>query len=412
MPPANLPVSSSTARRIFRKIGTPVYVYSEKELVRNLRSFQKAFPGPDNLVCYSLKANPNAAVCRVFSRMGAGADVVSGGELWRALRAGFPAGKMVFSGVGKTEEELALAVKTGILMINVESMEEMLALEKVAGRLKKKASFSVRINPDVDPHTHKYITTGKLGTKFGVSPREALSMYERAGKSRWLQITGMQSHLGSQISSVKPYSMALAVMLKLFDRLEKRGIGVKILDIGGGWAVPEDGIQEAPAILAKAILPGIKSRGLRLVIEPGRSLVASAGVLLTRVLYRKTSGNRTFVIVDAAMNDLIRPLLYSSKHPVVSFSPGKGRKARLDIVGPICESGDFLAKDIYMRVPERGTALAVLSAGAYGFSMSSQYNSRPRAAEVMVNFSGNEWKVIRKRETLSDLIRGEAQAGF
>ncbi len=293
-------------------------------------------------------------------------------------------------------------------MINVESQEEFKALEQTAARLRKRARFSIRINPGIDAHTHDYITTGRLGTKFGVQADEALKIYAAAKRSKWLEIKGIHAHLGSQISSAEPYIKGMHALLKIAERLKKTGIKLEYVDIGGGWAVDEDCRQKPLSELAQALIPMLREQnGLKLIIEPGRSLVAGAGMLLTKVLYRKTSAGKKFLIVDAAMNDLVRPALYGAKHPVAALFPGKGRVSKFDIVGPVCESGDFLAKDAVMPLPEQGDVLAVLCAGAYGFSMSSQYNSRLRPAEVLVSDSGKAWKIIRARETFSDLVRLE-----
>lgn len=392
--------------RIVRKIGTPVYIYSKEKITANLDAYKKAFSGLAPLFCYSMKANSNGAVAGLLAANGAGADVVSGGELYRALKAGFDPRKIIFSGVGKTGDEMSYALRSGILFINVESFEELEALERAAGRLKIKAAVSVRINPDIDPHTHKFIATGKIGTKFGVAFKEAGKLYAFIKKSRHLDPVGLHFHLGSQIASPEPYAKALAASAKFIRRLERNGVKLKYLDIGGGWGVKEGFDMLSPAILAKTAGPVVNELGLKLILEPGRSLVASAGALAVKTLYRKTSGRRGYVITDGAMNDLIRPAFYGSRHPVRPLVKRSGKAARFDITGPVCESGDFLAQGVSLPAPSRGDILLILSAGAYGFSMSSQYNSRPRAAEVLIT-GKNSWRLIRERETYMDLVKRE-----
>jgi len=393
-------------KRIVEKTGTPVYIYSAQKILDNLGAYKKQFASLQPLFCYAMKANSNGAVARLLARNGAGADVVSGGELYRALRAGFDPRKIIFSGVGKTAEELAYALRSGILFINVESFEELEALERAAAGLKLKAPVSVRINPDVDPHTHKFITTGKIGSKFGVAFKEAGRLYSFAKASRHLEPVGLHFHLGSQIDSPEPYAKALAAAANFIRRLEKDGVKLKYLDIGGGWGVKEGSEMLPPGILARTVGPAVKELGLALILEPGRSLVAAAGALAVRTLYRKKSGPKNYVITDGAMNDLIRPAFYGARHPVIPLVRRRGKSVRFDIAGPVCESGDFLAQDVGLPVPLRGDILLVLSAGAYGFSMSSQYNSRPRAAEVLIT-GKNSWRVVRKRETYKDLVAGE-----
>lgn len=397
-------VEGVPAERISARTGTPVYVYSAAAVVRSFRALKSAFSRRDPLICYALKANPNRAVCRLLAGEGAGADIVSGGELMRALAAGFPAGRIVFSGVGKTAEEMALALRRGVRMINVESEEELEALSSVARRLKRRAPMAVRVNPDIDARTHERITTGLSRNKFGVGAGRALSLYRAAVRDRWLSPVGIHCHLGSQIRKTGPYVRAARVLLKLVDALSAEGVRLAELDMGGGMgAAPAGGLS--PSALASAVLPLLRRRpDLRLVLEPGRMLVSGAGLLLTRVLYRK-EGRRRFIIVDAGMNDFQRPLLYGAEHPIVPVrGPGRA-KARADIAGPLCESSDLLAKGRVLVWPERGELLAVRDAGAYGFSMSSQYNSRPRAAEVLV--SGDRFRVVRRRETVTDLVRQE-----
>jgi len=392
-----------TLEEIAARVGTPVYVYSADILLRQVRAYKKAFPGA--LICYAMKANSSAALCRLLAREGLGADVVSGGELFRALRAGFRADRIVFSGVGKTAAELDLALSKKVLLVNVESAQELDALEAAARRRGVMARVSVRINPDIDPKTHKFISTGRSGTKFGVSFAEAEVMFRRAAASRWLFPSGAHMHLGSQIHSAGPYRRAARLMAAFARRLDAAGIKLSYVDMGGGWGAREGAEMAPPAALARALEPAAALEGAKLAIEPGRSIVAPAGLLLTRVLYTKKSGRKDFLVADAAMNDLMRPAFYGSRHPIVPLRPGRAAAGRFAVVGPVCESGDFIGEDISMRRPEPGGLLAVLSAGAYGMSMSSNYNSRPRAAEVLL--TGRGWKVVRRRETPLDLVRQE-----
>ena len=397
----------SLINKVASKFGTPIFIYSEKIILDSIKAYKSAFSKTDTLFCYALKANSNNSLCSILAKKGIGADIVSGGELFRALKAGFEPQKIVFSGVGKTEEELKYALKSDILMINVESFDELKVLERIASKVKKIAGFSIRINPDIDPQTHKFITTGKIGSKFGVSLKEAFLMYDYSKKSKFLNPIGLQVHLGSQIYSVKPYIMVVDLFVKVIKKLSASGIKIKYIDIGGGWGVDERKGMKSPSILAKVLNSKIKNlKGIKLIVEPGRSIMASAGILITKVLYKKKSGHKNFIIVDAAMNDFIRPALYGAKHPVYTLSPNKKKNIKADIVGPVCESGDFLAKDIRLPLPENGDLLAIGSVGAYGWSMSSQYNSRPRSPEVL--FKGkSEYKLIRKRESRQDLISSE-----
>ncbi len=397
----------SLIRKVVSKFSTPIFIYSEKIILDSIKAYKAAFSKTDVLFCYALKANSNNFLCSILAKKGFGADIVSGGELFRALKAGFKPENIIFSGVGKTEEELTYALKSCILMINVESFDELKVLEKTASVLKKIAGFSIRINPDIDSHTHKFITTGKIGSKFGVSLKEAFLMYDYSKKSKFLNPMGLQVHLGSQIYSASPYAMAVDLFIKVIKKLSASGIKIKYIDIGGGWGVDERKGMKPPAIFAKALNSRIKKlKNIKLIVEPGRSIMASAGILITKVLYQKKSGHKKFIIVDAAMNDFIRPVLYGAKHPVYNLFPKKRENIKADIVGPVCESGDFLAQDIKLPLPDNGDLLAIGSVGAYGWSMSSQYNSRPRAAEVLLNEKSG-YKLIRKRESLFDLILSE-----
>lgn len=390
--------------------GTPLYVYSAEKIRAQFRRFDRAFASVPHTVCYALKANSNIGVVNVLAKEGAGADIVSGGELARALKAGVPAARIVFSGVGKTEPEMAAALKAGILMFNVESAEELNALERVAARLRRAAPVSIRVNPNVAVDTHHHITTGKAENKFGVSLGETERLYRWAAQRPWLRLVGLQSHIGSQLLDVRPYGETLDKLLALMDRLEKAGIFLHVLDVGGGLGVAYKNDRSAdPDALARELLPRLKNRNVRLLFEPGRFLVAEAGCLLTRVLYRKEPGHKNFVIVDAAMNDLARPALYDAYHPIWPTRKATAARYVADVVGPVCESGDFLAKARAVPRPQTGDLWAVMAAGAYGFSMSSQYNTRPRAAEVLID--GKKAHLIRRRETFADLTRGESLPG-
>ena len=404
---AVLRVEGLSALALARRYGTPLYVYSAAAVRGRLEALRKAFKSRDPLVCYALKANSNRALCAVLARAGAGADIVSGGELARALRAGFSPEKTVFSGVGKTEEEMAAGLRAGLLAFNVESSEELDALARVAGRLKRRAPVSVRLNPDVNAGAHPHISTGRAENKFGVDVEEALVLYRRAARDKRLRVVGVQCHIGSQITDVAPYRRAAGCLAKTVKRLEEMGIGLSHIDVGGGIGIRYRDETPLPlAALASALEEAFAPwPHARLILEPGRFLVADAGLLLTRVLYRKKTAKRRFVVVDAAMTDLPRPALYGAWHPVEAVRPRPGRRRTADVVGPVCESGDFLARGRRLPPLARGDLLAVLKAGAYGFAMSSQYNSRPRAAEVLVD--GGRARLARRRETLKDLLASE-----
>jgi len=393
-------------KQIAAKVGTPVYVYSAPVFLKQVRAYKRAFKALDPLFCYAMKANSSRGLCALAAKEGWGADVVSGGELYRALRAGFKPEKIIFSGVGKTPQELEYALKAGILFVNAESFEEVLELERVAARLKLRAPLSLRINPDVDPHTHKFISTGKLGSKFGVSFEEALKIYMYAAESRHLKPVGAHFHIGSQVHSAGPYALAAGRLAAFMLKLASRGVNLAYADVGGGWGVKEGGEMADPAALARAVADVFQGSGFRVILEPGRSVCAPAGALLGKVIYRKSGGHKNYIVVDAAMNDLVRPALYGAKHPVALVGPGRGPEKVYDIVGPVCESGDFLAQGVRLRQPQPGQLLAVYSAGAYGFSMSSQYNSRPRAAEALITGAAS-WRLVRRRETYQDLVAAE-----
>jgi len=393
-------------RRIVEETGTPVYIYSHRTLLRHIRAYQDAFNSHPHLICFALKANSNPAILRIISRNGCGADVVSGGELFLALKAGIPARKIVYAGVGKTEEEIAYALKSRILMFNVESSEELKTIDMVAGRLALKAPIALRVNPDIDPVTHPYIATGLRESKFGIPIEEALENYLLARKLPNVEILGIHKHIGSQITDLSPFVDALKRVILLAMKLQKHGIMIRHLDIGGGLGIPYKGdeIPPDPARFSRAILPVIRGYNFNLILEPGRSITGNAGVMVTRVLYLKKQQDKTFVIVDGGMNDLLRPSLYGAYHEIIPVHKHKRKKIKVDIVGPICESGDFLAKGRMITRVEKGDLLSVMSAGAYGFTMSSNYNSRPRPAEVIVR--GKKFYIIRKRESYKDLVRG------
>lgn len=390
------------------KVGTPFYVYSAEKIRRQYHRWHKAYAAHPHTICYAMKANSNLAVLALLAKEGAGVDIVSGGELFRALRAGVEPARIVFSGVGKTPGEIKAALQAGILTFNVESPEELEAIHRVAAQAKRRAPVSIRVNPDVAVDTHHKITTGKADNKFGVAYHQAESLYLRAARLPWLKVVGIQAHIGSQILDVRPYKKTLEKLLNLVDRLEALGVHLHILDVGGGLGVTydNDGAPD-PSDKAKLLLPLLRGRGLRLLFEPGRFLVAESGALVTRVMYRKEPGHKNFVIVDAAMNDLARPALYDAHHPIWPVKKSSAAKPYVaDVVGPICESGDFMAKKRALAGrPAQGDLLALMAAGAYGFAMSSQYNARPRVPEILVD--GNKWWVVRERENLEDLIRGE-----
>ncbi len=391
---------------IARRHGTPFYVYSARTLRRHFRVFDEAFAGADHLVCYAMKALSNLSILGLFASMGSGFDIVSGGELARCLRAGADPARIVFSGVGKTDEEIAAALGAGILMLNVESGPEMRRVSEVAGRMKKNAPVSLRVNPDLDPGTHPHISTGHRDSKFGVPLSQVFEYYAEARSLPNLDIVGLSTHIGSQITETAPFAEAANKVASIVERLRADGFALKHLDLGGGLGIPYQEEPPPPALYAKSLLEPLKNLGLSIIVEPGRVLVGNAGVLVTKVLYIKETDVKRFIVVDGAMNDLIRPVLYEAYHAIM---PVRRRAARstvvADVVGPVCESGDFFARERELPEPESGDLLAVMSAGAYGFVMASNYNSRPRAPEILVD--GSEAHVIRERETFDDLVRAE-----
>lgn len=391
---------------IAQEVDTPFYLYSCATMERHFRVFDSAFRSVPHLVCYSLKANSNIALIRIFERMGGGADVVSGGELFRALKAGVSPAKIVFSGVGKTSQEIEYALENQILMFNVESSQELAVIDKQAGEMGARAPVALRINPDVDPRTHPHIATGLRENKFGIDFGQALSLFELARHLRNLDILGIDCHIGSQLIEVGPFVEALKKLKNLIAVLEKQGIEIRHLDLGGGLGITyQHEVPPPPSEYAQAILKEIEDLDVTLIFEPGRVIVGNAGILVTRVLYTKETSQKFFVIVDAGMNDFIRPSLYGSFQAILPVEKREGRQILADVVGPICESGDYLAKGRTIIEPKQGDLLAIMSAGAYGFSMASNYNSRPRVCEVLVR--GDTPFTIRERETCEDLIRGE-----
>lgn len=385
--------------------GTPAYVYSRTTLERHWRAFDEAFAGQSHTVCYAVKANSNLAVLNVLARLGSGFDIVSAGELARVIAAGGDAGETVFSGVGKTAAEIEFALQQGIRCFNVESIAELERINAVAGRLNLPAPVSIRVNPDVDAQTHPYISTGLKENKFGIAIDDAMQVYQRAAQLPHLQVLGVDCHIGSQLTTVAPFVDALQRVLALIDSLAAAGIEIQHLDIGGGLGIQyDDETPPTPQEYAEAIRAELAGRTLEVLLEPGRAIAGNAGVLLTRVEYLKPSEARHFAVVDAAMNDLLRPALYQSWQAIEPVCPREGETVNYDIVGPVCETGDFLGKDRPL-VLETGDLLAVRSAGAYGFTMSSNYNSRPRAAEIMVD--GQTHHLVRERETVASLFAGE-----
>ncbi|WP_297454465.1 diaminopimelate decarboxylase [Persephonella sp.] len=389
--------------------GTPVYIYSKKAIEDKINQYKEAFTGYPTQICYAAKANSNLSILKIFNKHGLGLDIVSGGELYRGLKAGFPAEKIVYAGVGKTDNELIQAIEAGILSFNVESLMELDVLNELAGKLGKKANVSIRINPDVDPKTHPYISTGMKKSKFGIDMEDAEEAFLKADKLPNLNLVGIHCHIGSQIMDVSPYKEAVEKTVELVLKLQKKGIKLKHIDIGGGLGIkykPEDNPPH-PKQLADIVIPVVKETGLKLLIEPGRSLIGEAGILVSRVLFLKDKGDKHFIIIDAGMNDLLRPAMYNAYHHIVSVKKKK-EKVVADIVGPICETGDFFALDREIDNVQRGNFIAVMSAGAYGFSMASNYNTRPRAAEVLVD--GNKTYLIRERETYDYIIQPELNA--
>lgn len=398
-------------QKIAHVVGTPLYVYSHATLKRHFEAFDTSFAEVPHIVCYSVKANSNLAVLRLFSELGGGADIVSGGELFRAIKAGVEPGKIVYSGVGKREDEMEYALREDILMFNVESRQELERLNAVAAKMGKQARIALRVNPDVDPQTHPYISTGLKQNKFGIPISEAVETYKYATTLDHIHVIGVDCHIGSQLTQIQPFVDALKKVKDLIIKLKGEAIDIKYLDLGGGLGITyKDEAPPHPTEYGEAIINETKDLGVTLIFEPGRVIVGNAGMLISKVLYTKEGEEKNFIIADAAMNDLARPSLYGSFQKVIPVKKSDEPEIVADVVGPICESGDFLAKDREIQPLKQGDLFAVASAGAYGFTMSSNYNSRVRAAEVMVK--GNSFQIIREREEFRDLIKGEKIPSF
>ena len=393
--------------QLAEEVGTPAFVYSQATLTRHFKAFESAFSELSPLICFAVKANSSMAVMNLFASLGGGADIVSGGELFRALNAGVPSKRIVYSGVGKTIDEMHEAIKADILLFNLESAQEMRVLNQVAGELGKKVPVGIRVNPDVNAKTHPKITTGMAKNKFGVPVDETIILFEQARDLTNLEIKAVSCHIGSQLTEISPFADTIERMASLVEKLRADGHTVEYLDLGGGLGITYD--REKPPLpdeYASALKSVINRLDIKLILEPGRVLVGNAGILLCKVNFTKRTALKRFFVIDAAMNDLIRPSFYDSYHGILPVKQKPGTEMVVaDVVGPICESSDFIARDRELPRFERGDLMAVMSAGAYSFAMSSNYNSRPRAAEVMVN--GAKYQVIRKRETYQDLIRGE-----
>ena len=394
---------------IAARVGTPCYVYSAAAILANFRAYDQTFGAMPHTICYAVKANGNLAVLRLLAEAGAGFDIVSGGELERVLAAGGDPGRMVFSGVGKSVAEMEAGLKTGILLFNLESAPELDSLARIATRLKKHARVALRVNPDVPADTHPYISTGLHKHKFGVPIAQARELYRQMARAKYLQAAGVSTHIGSQIRDFSSFGAAMERVAALVLELRRDGHDIQFVDAGGGMGINyRDGSEDFASLVAEysnAVAAPLDGLGVKLLLEPGRAIVGPAGVLLTRVMYRKTNGDKKFVIVDGAMNDLIRPSLYQAEHQITpaSFTPGENET--VDVVGPICESGDFFARDRELPVTKEGDLLAILDAGAYGMVLASNYNTRPRPAEILI--AGKTAKVIRRRETTADLLRAE-----
>jgi diaminopimelate decarboxylase len=396
---------------IVAKVGSPVYIYSNATLERHFRAFDDAFAAMPHTICFSVKANSTQSVLRTFINLGGGVDIVSGGELYRALKAGADPKKVVYSGVGKMDDEIGYALDTGILMFNVESEQELTRISKIASSLGKKAGIAIRVNPDVDPGTHPYITTGLKNAKFGITIERAMAEYTRAKALPGIDVIGIDMHIGSQLTKVNPFVDSIEKLKIMIGKLRGQGIDLQYFDCGGGLGIQyNDEEPPLPAAYGKEIVAATKSLGMHLVFEPGRNLVGNAGILVAKCLFTKARDDKNFIMIDAGMNDLARPALYGSFHGVLPVVKDQDGMILADIVGPICESGDFLVKDRQVPMFRQDDLMAFMSAGAYGFAMSSSYNSRPRVPEVMVK--GDKFETIRDREKIEDLIRGERIASF
>ena len=399
-------------QKIAAKIGTPFYLYSHATLTRHFKAFSEAFAGIEKLICFSAKANTNLAILKLFATAGCGLDIVSGGELFRGIQAGFTPDRIVYSGVGKRIDEIDYALKSDILMFNLESLDELKLISQRAGRLNRRARIAIRVNPDVDPKTHPYISTGLKKNKFGIDTAAALEGYRLAGSLENIEVIGIDCHIGSQITEAGPFEDALkSIKILVLQLKSDLGIQIQYIDMGGGLGITY--ADETPPSLkeyAKAFLKNLEGMGLTLILEPGRVLVGNAGILVTRVLYKKAGKGKNFIIVDAGMNDLMRPTLYNAFHAIEPIVRTQTLLTVADVVGPICESGDFLGVDRNLTEASADDLLAVMSTGAYGFVMSSNYCSRPRVAEVMVK--NNQYHVVKERETYQDLVKGESIPSF
>ena len=398
-------IENVLVENITKKFSTPSYVYSKKIILDNYLNFKKQFEDMNHLICFAVKSNPNIAILNLLVNNGAGFDIVSGGELQRVISAKGDPKKVVFSGVGKSQKDIELAIKHDILTFNVESEAELYRIQNTAKKLNKKASISIRVNPNVDPKTHPYISTGLKDNKFGVDEKNAISIYKIAKELDAIEIKGINCHIGSQITELQPFEDSIKKLLALIDYLKSIDILIEHIDIGGGIGIQYS--EETPPTFAdygKTVKNILKERNLKIIFEPGRALIGKAGILLTEVEYIKNSSKKNFLIVNAAMNDLMRPSLYEAFHEIINLSPSNSEKKNYDIVGPVCETGDFLGKDRLISA-EENNILAVLDVGAYGMSMSSNYNSRPKAAEILVD--DNKFYLIRNRENFADLINGE-----
>jgi len=397
----DVPVAS-----IAERIGTPFYLYSHATISRHFRVFDDSFKNLSHLTCFSVKSNTSLAVLRIFASLGGGADIVSGGELFRALKAGITPDKIVFSGVGKTPEDMELALKSGIFMFNIESGQELNVLHNIAGHNKKTASIALRVNPEIGSKTHPYIATGHGETKFGIPFQEALQVYKSAMRLKNIEVEGISCHIGSQLTEISPFVHALEKLKEFVRQLTKEGIDIRFLNLGGGLGITyNDEKPPHPSEYAGALSEIMGEDNMTLILEPGRVIIGNAGILVTQVIYTKSTKNKRFIIVDAGMNDLVRPALYDSFHAVQPVTMTRSDLITADLVGPVCETGDFFAKDRKMPPFKPGDLIAVMSAGAYGFTMASNYNSRPRPPEIMVK--GGTYSIIRERETYDDLINGE-----
>ncbi|MDD5491791.1 MAG: diaminopimelate decarboxylase [bacterium] len=391
---------------IIKEVGTPCYLYSHKALVENYQAFDEAFTSVKHMICYAVKTNANLSILRTLANLGAGADIVSAGELYRAVTAGFKPEKIVFAGVGKTEDEIYYALKNDILLFNVESLPELDLISAVAKKVQKRARISFRVNPDINPKTHHHISTGLAQNKFGISINYAAEAYASAAEDKSLEVVGVQVHIGSQITTVEPFVEAVEKVFTLLKTLKELGIELKYIDLGGGLGITyNDEKPPTPQELAKALMPLIKKTRYQYIFEPGRYIAGTAGILVTKILYLKETQAKKFVIVDAGMNDLSRPVLYDAYHEIKPVKTSGKNEIFVDIVGPICESGDYFAKNRRLPLVEQGDLLAIFNAGAYGFSMASNYNARPRACEVVV--SKDQYYMVRDRETFGDMVSNE-----